>query len=121
MVITWAITSAADQQPFRGGVFQRSAGMASAARKSLSCATASFSRMGSSEGMTLPEEILKPEFEDQPYRVAPPASSKACANCRTRPSPNGGPKICKPTGSFPPIFPQGTEIPGTPASDPVTV
>src|SRR2546423_4065640 len=55
------------------------------------------------------------------YTEAPPACSNAWANCSTRPSPNGGPKICKPTGSLPQILPQGTEIPGTPASEPVTV
>src|SRR2546430_10524294 len=38
-----------------------------------------------------------------------------------RASPKGGPKICRPTGNWPSILPQGTEIPGTPASDPVTV
>jgi len=34
---------------------------------------------------------------------------------------NAGPKICNPTGSFPQIFPHGTDIPGRPASEPVTV
>jgi hypothetical protein len=55
------------------------------------------------------------------YSAAPPACSKARASCNTRPSPKGGPKICKPTGSFPQTLPQGTEIPGTPAREPVTV
>jgi hypothetical protein len=55
------------------------------------------------------------------YNVAPPAASKACATCSTRPSPKGGPKICSPTGNFPETLPHGTEIPGTPAKDPVTV
>lgn len=55
------------------------------------------------------------------YNVAPPAASKACATCSTRPSPKGGPKICSPTGNFPQTLPHGTEIPGTPAKDPVTV
>src|SRR5260370_7715159 len=53
--------------------------------------------------------------------AAPPACSKACASCNTRASPKAVPKICNPTGSFSSILPHGTEIPGTPASDPVTV
>src|SRR6266436_1670921 len=60
-------------------------------------------------------------FGQRRYSAAPPACSKARANCRTRPSPKGGPKICNPTGSFPQTLPQGTEIPGTPAREPVTV
>src|SRR2546429_622085 len=36
-----------------------------------------------------------------------------------RASPKGGPKICRPTGNWPSILPQGTEIPGTPTSDPL--
>src|SRR5882724_4155684 len=52
---------------------------------------------------------------------APPACSKAWASCRMRDSPKAGPKSCSPTGSSPQILPHGTEIPGTPASEPVTV
>jgi len=55
------------------------------------------------------------------YRSAPPACSNAWANCSTIDSPNAGPVICNPTGSFPQIRPQGTEIPGRPASEAVTV
>src|SRR5579859_3355691 len=53
--------------------------------------------------------------------TAPPALSNAFASCKTRPSQKVWPKICKPTGNPSDVFPQGTEIPGTPASDPVTV
>src|SRR6267154_4684973 len=55
------------------------------------------------------------------HSAAPPACSNAWASWRMRDSPNGGPKSCKPTGSFPQILPQGTEMPGTPANEPVTV
>ena len=55
------------------------------------------------------------------HSAAPPACSNAWASCKIRDSPKAGPKSCKPTGSFPQILPQGTEMPGTPASEPVTV
>ncbi len=47
-IIMWAITSAADQRPSLGQLFQRSAGTRSAARSRFRCARSNFSRMGSS-------------------------------------------------------------------------
>src|ERR1700681_2553886 len=51
----------------------------------------------------------------------PPAFSKARAICRTRLSLKCGPKLFMPTGRPHLVRWQGTEIPGTPASEPVTV
>src|SRR5438445_4809133 len=66
------MTSAADQAPGRGGVFQKPAGTVSAARNSLRCARASFSRMGSSEAMTLATKL---DWID-PNRVLQPGSAR---------------------------------------------
>ena len=55
------------------------------------------------------------------YGLRVPDDSLLAMYRKTRASPKGGPKICRPTGNWPSILPQGTEIPGTPASDPVTV
>src|SRR6266404_2987049 len=62
------MTSAADQAPGRGGVFQEPAGTVSAARNSLLCARASFSRMGSSEAITI---ATKPDWIDPTWLLQP--------------------------------------------------
>ena len=62
-----------------------------------------------------------PASESGRYKEAPPDCSKAWARRRTLASPKAGPKIWRPTGRFPSILPQGTEMPGTPAREPVTV
>src|SRR5207249_4171174 len=72
------------------------------------------------DGAQVPDQFSSIHAE-KAQTAAPPACSKAWASCRTRASPKAAPKICRPTGSCPLILPQGTEIPGTPASDPVTV
>src|SRR5216683_462266 len=115
IALRWPINSPADQRPSEGLVFHWSAGTVSAARRSSLCARARFSMMVATDGTvsSIPAERAQ--------TAAPPACSKAWASWRTRASPKAAPKICRPTGSFPSILPQGTEIPGTPASDPVTV
>src|SRR5262249_47475335 len=124
------VNSAADQQPSPGQVFQASCGTVSAARRSPERDLASLeSKELSRAELVIDYVLLHVRISTSIsirlisffYTDPPPACSNAWASRRMLASPKAGPKTCRPTGSFPQTFPQGTEIPGTPAKDPVTV
>src|SRR6266478_9642432 len=87
-VMMWAMTSAADQRPSLGQIFQRSAGMQSAARSSFRCARSNFSRMGSSATKSFVKPVRSGRLSTcqpidgtgspvQPYARAPTPAGRA--------------------------------------------